>query len=82
MAQEPSGQIVDDYQLLEFVGAGRIGYVYKAQLEGFPGNLRAVKLTFDVLKDGWEEELKKVMSLELVEGVVHFHSSGATHYYS
>ena len=71
------GKSIDDYQLLEFVGAGHIGYVYKAQLEGFPDNLRAVKLTFNELKVGWEEELNKVMSLELVEGVVHFHSSGA-----
>ena len=71
------GQIVGDFELLEFVGAGRIGYVYKAQPKGYPGILRAVKLTFDRLKDGWEEELKKVMSLALVEGVVHFHSSGA-----
>ena len=71
------GQIVGDFELLKFVGAGRIGYVYKAQPKGYPGILRAVKLTFDKLKDGWEEELKKVMSLALVEGVVHFHSSGA-----
>jgi hypothetical protein len=37
--------------------------------------VRAVKLTFD-LKPGWDVELKKVMSLELVEGVVHFHHLG------
>ena len=71
------GQLVDEYRLMRFVGAGRIGYVYKAQPQGYPGIARAVKLTFDRLKDGWEEELKKVMSLALVEGVVHFHSSGA-----
>jgi hypothetical protein len=37
----------------------------------------AVKLTFDSLKSGWEVELKKVMSLGLVDGVVHFHHLGA-----
>ena len=38
--------------------------------------MRAVKLTFDSLKTGWEVELKKVMSLSLVDGVVHFHDLG------
>ena len=73
------GEIVGDFQLMEFIGAGRIGYVYKAQSIGYPSIVWAVKLTFGVLKDGWEEELKKVMRLGLVEGVVHFHSLGATH---
>src|SRR6202521_2405222 len=71
-----SGQKVDKYELLNFIGAGRIGYVYKAQLEDFPGSLRAVKLIFGELKAGWDNELKKVMQLEVVEGVVHFHHLG------
>jgi hypothetical protein len=74
-----SGKKVDNYQLLEFIGAGRIGFVYKAQLEDFPGSLRAVKLIFDELKPGWDVELKKVMRLEVVEGVVHFHQLGSAH---
>src|ERR1700730_4714700 len=74
-----SGKKVDKYELLDFIGAGRLGYVYKAQLEGFPGSLRAVKLIFDELKSGWDVELKKVMRLEVVEGVVHFHELGTAH---
>jgi hypothetical protein len=31
---------------------------------------------FDYLNDGWQVELEKVISLELVEGVVHYHDSG------
>jgi hypothetical protein len=49
-----SGQKVDKYKLLDFIGAGRIGYVYKAQLEDFPGSLRAIKLIFGELKTGWD----------------------------
>jgi hypothetical protein len=71
-----AGKTVDKYRLIEFVGAGRIGYVYRAQFSDVPSAVRAVKLTFDSLKEGWEVELKKVMSLGLVDGVVHFHDSG------
>src|SRR5215472_7565000 len=72
-----AGKTVDKYRLIEFVGAGKIGYVYKGQFSEVPSAVRAVKLTFDTLKQGWEVELKKVMSLGLVDGVVHFHDSGA-----
>ena len=72
-----AGKKVGEYTLLEFVGAGRIGYVYKAQHEGFSESPRAVKLVFDELKPGWDVELKKVMRLELIEGVAHFHQTGA-----
>jgi len=71
-----AGKAVGKFNLVDFIGAGRIGYVYKAQLRDLPSPIyRAVKLTFD-LKTGWETELKKVMSLELVPGVVHFHELG------
>lgn len=72
-----AGKIVDKYTLVKFVGAGRIGYVYKAHLSDLPTAMFAVKLTFDSLRTGWEVELKKVMSLSLVDGVVHFHHLGA-----
>ena len=71
-----TGKTVGKFKLLSFVGSGRIGYVYKAQLPDFPTAVRAVKLVFDDLRDGWENELRKVMSLELVDGVVHFHELG------
>ena len=72
-----AGNKVGDYKLVEFVGSGKIGYVYQAEHTEFPGSRRAVKLIFDHLKAGWEEELKKVIALELVPGVVHFHHLGS-----
>jgi serine/threonine protein kinase len=67
---------VDKYKLGDFVGAGKIGYVYRAQHKEFPGAEWAVKLVFDKLKPGWKNEVRKVMSLALVPGVVHFHGLG------
>jgi hypothetical protein len=72
-----AGNTVGDYRLVAFVGAGKIGYVYRAERNGFPGSDLAVKLIFDTLNAGWEVELKKVMGLNLVPGVVHFHNFGA-----
>lgn len=73
-----TGATVGKYTLVAFVGAGKIGYVYRAQHRDFPpGSERAVKLIFDQLDIGWEVELRKVMKLELVDGVVHLHDLGA-----
>ena len=70
------GSRVDKFTLGAFVGAGRIGYVYKAKHDDFPQSVRALKLTFGEPKPGWQAELKKVMSLALIDGVVHFHQLG------
>lgn len=74
-----TGQIVGEYRLVRFVGAGRIGYVYKAEYQTIPGLERAVKLIFRELREGWETEIRKVMLLNLVSGVVHFHTLGTAH---
>lgn len=71
-----AGYKVDEYKLVDFVGAGKIGYVYRAEHSKFPGSQWAVKLIFDQLKSGWDVELKKVIGLALVPGVVHFHGLG------
>lgn len=71
-----SGQRVGDYILVEYIGKGKVGYVYRAHLPDFPEHSRAIKLIFDTLKQGWETEVKKVMSLSLVNGVVNFHALG------
>ncbi|HEX7155317.1 MAG TPA: hypothetical protein VF618_27875 [Thermoanaerobaculia bacterium] len=68
-----AGKQVGKYDLVQFVGAGRIGYVYRAHHHDFPEATRAVKLVFDELKAGWEVEVKKVMRLDHIDGVVHFH---------
>src|SRR5437016_4480008 len=72
-----AGVTIDKYSLLRFVGRGRIGFVYQAELKDFPEAPFAVKLTFDKLKAGWENELRKVMKLQMVQNVVHFHGLGA-----
>jgi serine/threonine protein kinase len=69
-----AGQTVGQYTLGGFVGAGKIGYVYRAEHCDFPGAERAVKLTFDKLDPGWDVELKKVVRLAQVQGVVQFHA--------
>jgi hypothetical protein len=72
-----AGKSVGKFVLREFIGAGRIGFVYKAEHADLSNAVRAIKLTFDSLKAGSEVELKKVMSLALVPGVVHFHDVAA-----
>ncbi len=71
-----AGQSVGKYELVEFVGAGKIGYVYRALRREVPDSPWAVKLIFDTLKSGWEVELRKVAKLGLIDGVVHFHDLG------
>jgi hypothetical protein len=66
---------VEKYKLLQFIGAGRIGYVYRARHRDIPRVDWAVKLTFN-LRRGWENELQKVASLNKTEGVAHFHGLG------
>jgi hypothetical protein len=73
------GQTVEKYRLLRFIGRGRIGYVYQAELKDFPEAPFAIKLIFGTLKVGWENELRKVMKLQMVQNVVHFHGLGADH---
>ena len=63
---------VGKYLLREFIGSGKIGFVYRATHRDIPGPEMAVKLIFDRLRDGWEVELQKVLRLALVPGVVHF----------
>ena len=77
--QNLSGEVIGDYVLREYVGQGKIGYVYRASHNQIEGVDRAVKLIFDKLPDGWKVELQKVMKLALVPGVVHFHHLGTTH---
>jgi hypothetical protein len=74
-----SGQSIGKFVLVEFIGAGKIGYVYRALRRDLPGDdfPWAVKLTFDTLKLGWEVELRKIGKLRLIDGVVHFHDLGA-----
>ena len=69
------GVSVGKFTLSEFIGAGKIGYVYKALLRDFPIAVMAIKLTFDTLRSDWDVELRKVLRLSLVEGIVHISRS-------
>jgi hypothetical protein len=66
------------YTLTEYIGAGKIGFVYRAQRSDLEDAIFAVKLTFDSLREGWETEIRKVAQLALVEGVAHFHDLGTS----
>lgn len=71
-----AGKSVGKYDLIDFIGAGKIGYVYRAALHDVPDSPWAVKLIFDTLKSGWDVEIRKVAKLGLIDGVVHFHDLG------
>ena len=76
-AESLAGKPVGDFTLLKFVGAGKIGHVYKARFRDFPDDgVRAIKLTFDTLRPGWDVELRKVLRLNLHPNIVHFHQAG------
>jgi hypothetical protein len=72
------GRRVGQYVLDEFVGAGKIGYVYKAHREDISEIINAVKLV-PLTRPGWDTELKKVAKLANIPNVVHFHSLEACH---
>lgn len=69
-------EVGDKFMLGEFIGKGKIGYVYKAYRKDLPDTEVAIKLVFQKLKQGWDTELKKVSKLNLVQGVVHYHDHG------
>lgn len=68
-----AGHRVGPYVLDEYVGAGKIGFVYRAHLEEIVEVEHAVKLVPNP-RSGWDNELKKVARLSTVSNVVHFHS--------
>ena len=70
-----AGQDVGDYTLDNYIGCGKIGFVYRAHLKEIPDIEHAVKLVPN-LNEGWETELRKVGKLSKVSNVVHFHQLG------
>ncbi len=65
---------VKDYHLDEYVGCGKIGFVYKGHLKSLPDCEHAVKLIRGQPRDGWDTELRKVTRLAKVQNVVPFHA--------
>jgi len=56
---------VDDYELEEEIGRGKIGVVYRGRQAG-TGDLAACKIIpFENLKSVWQEEIKKISKLSV-----------------
>lgn len=70
------GKTVGEFNLLAHVGSGKIGHVYRAQSQKLPDCERAIKLIFDTLNPELDTELKKVVRLAQIPGVVQFHDLG------
>jgi serine/threonine protein kinase len=72
-----TGIKIDGYEIVEEVGAGAIGTVYRAVREGDIYNIRAIKLVkIDNIHEGWANEITKVNRLERLPGVVAYYSHG------
>ena len=66
-----AGKKISRYILLEEIGRGKNGVVYKAMQEDLSDNIVAIKLIpKNNLKLGWEEELKKVVKLTGIKQVI------------
>jgi hypothetical protein len=73
------GSLVSGYTLIERIGSGRIGTVYKA-VRSDPEDIVACKIIPEGrLRTGWQEEIKKNARLRSVPHVVPYHSYGASH---
>ncbi len=69
-----AGHTLKGYRLEEFLGKGKIGYVYRARDQKIADVEVAVKLTpAQKIKDQWRNEIQKVARLSTIRGVVHYH---------
>jgi hypothetical protein len=71
-----SGERLDDFVLDEFIGCGKIGAVYRAHQHDIPSRTVAIKVVPGQPRPGWENEIRKVVLLADIQGVVHFHQVG------
>jgi hypothetical protein len=70
------GERVDDFVLEEYVGSGKIGAVYRGHQHDIPSRIVAIKVVPGQPRPGWENEIRKVVLLADIQGVVHFHQVG------
>lgn len=73
------GREFGHYKLAEHVGSGKIGRVYRAERMISPtatDSLACKVIVTSKLKDGWQRELEKLVSLRSVPNVVQYHSHG------
>ena len=67
-----AGQRLGKFILDDYIGRGRIGFVYRAHRTDIPDIEVAIKIV-PALREGWETEIKKVAKLRNVPNVVQFH---------
>lgn len=73
------GLVIQDYIIEKHIGDGCIGSVYCARRTiGDVDNLRAIKFikNDEQVKDGWENEITKVIKLGIAPGVVKYYTHG------
>src|SRR6185369_1831761 len=66
-----------DYTLKKYIGAGKIGMVYRAESQRTGLVLACKVIREGGLKAGWERELEKVRKLQGVPNVVQYHDHGS-----
>src|SRR5436309_477307 len=74
-----AGQRIDDFVLDEYIGCGKIGVVYRSHQVDIPSRIVAIKIIPGQPRPGWENEIRKVVLLADIHGVVHFHQVGTKH---
>jgi serine/threonine protein kinase len=71
------GEKIGGYNIKLYIGHGKVGIVYKG--ENDYNFVAAIKIIPNkTLKDGWEEELKKLVKLEGINGIAHYKGHGST----
>lgn len=69
-----AGHTLKGYKLEQFLGKGKIGYVYRARSLKISDVEVAIKLTpAQKIKDEWRNEIQKVARLSTIRGIVHYH---------
>jgi len=66
--------IINDYRLVERVGKGRIGSVYRAERPNPRDTLACKVIPENKLKEGWQREIEKIVHLRGVPNIVQYHA--------
>lgn len=69
-------QLIPDYYLVERVGEGKIGFVYRAERTDPVDTLACKVIPEGKLKSGWQRELEKAIQLKNTPNIVIYHSHG------
>ena len=70
------GMVINNYKIIEQIGHGKIGTVYKAIREDINHTVACKIIPEGKLKDGWEMELLKVVKLTEVNSVINYINHG------